>query len=113
MKTWWLRLRAYVQRNKDVQRWTWKAHVVIHVSASYAGLAAGACFGAARPGFWVATYAVCALYVAKEFVERRKHRRKGDWTTPDASGVDPRSDMVADMGGPLVWTAGVTAGALM
>ena len=53
------------------------------------------------------------VYCLKEAHDKVGHLRVGDYDTPDASGVAPRSDYVGDLLGPTIWALGVTYGWLV
>lgn len=75
------------------------------------------CIGATLPahGDWkvVVAWLGYILFQLKEVKDKRGHLDAGDYDTPDASGVAPRSDYIGDVLGPLVWALGVTYGRLV
>ena len=91
----WNDLRATIKMCWQVQEFSWVGHGVVTLLA----LAAGIVFGAV----WGATAAtLCAAYYHfREWLDIRKHKRKGDYRAPQAPGeATSRGDGVGDRTAP-------------
>ena len=97
-------LRHGLGQNADVQRMTWITHALGAVGFS---LLTHFMWGQLVAGAWVAV----VFFVIKEQLDKRMHLRRGDYDTPDASGVAARSDHIGDLLGPICDAVGMTVAA--
>ena len=105
-------IQSYIAEQKGIQRATWCWHTYTAILATLIGALVGL-GGSHMMGSWCGATVAVLYFLAKEHLDEKRHKSLGDWTKPDASGVDPRSDKVGDLLGPIAFWFGLTYAAVL